>query len=191
MQNEHEPKIKDLLFLLTAGFVDHIQDVKVNVDKSARGFYITMKVNMADQRKVIGSGGKNSRAIQSVLEAFLAKHNENLERFHVLEPTVGQAMDSFSNFTDHDWNKEKSDAMAKLFQETLWFIDGKAEVTASDEVHGETRIRIQPAYEYGATLVTSLSDIFKASAKVRGRRIVLQFQDANEDSVVRNRALPH
>lgn len=191
MNFEHEPALRDLIFLLTAGFVDHMQDLKVQVDKSIRGYNITMKVNMADQRKIIGSGGKNSRAIQSVIEAFLEHRGEKLERFHVMEPTVGQAVDSFAQFTDHDWNKEKSDGMAKLFEKTLLHLDEKVKVTASDEVHGETKIRIQPSYEYGATIITSLSDIFKASAKVRGRRIVLQFQDANEDSGIRSRALPH
>lgn len=191
MQNDNEPRIRELLSLLTIGFIEHLQDVKVNVDKSHRGYTITMKVNMADQRKIIGSGGKNSMAIQSVLRTFLSNMGERLERFHVLEPTVGQHMDSFATFTDNDWSKEKTDAFVKLIEKTLLYLDDKVKVTASDEVHGETKIRIQPSYEYNAATITSLSDIFRASAKVRGRRVILQFHDADEANDLRHRALPN
>lgn len=191
MHDANEPRIRDLLSLLTAGFVDHMQDVKVNVDKSHRGYNITMKVNMADQRKIIGAGGKNSSAIQSVLRTFLNKLGERLDRFHVMEPTVGQASDSYATFMDEDWTKDKSNDMARLFENTILYLDENVKVTASDEVHGETKIRIQPSYDYSAATIMALSDIFRASAKVRGRRVVLKFYDADEAGDLRHGTLPH
>lgn len=177
MQNEHEVRLKELFHLLVTGFVDHVQDVKFSVEKDHSGYFITAKVNRADQRRIIGSGGRNVKAIRTVLRAYLEKHNEKLVDFLVVEPTVGKAAEQMPEYIDKDWTREKSNALMELIRDTISFLDPNVRVVATDQAFGETKIDIQPSIEYGPKLTMSLHDIFIATAKVRGRPVSLEFQD--------------
>lgn len=178
MQNANEERIRELLFLLVTGFVDHMQDVRFQIEFSHTGVYVTATFNRADQRRIIGTGGKNVVAIRSVLSAFIEKLGLKLKRFHVMEPTVGQEKDSLHAFEDPDWNVAKTESLSKLVRETIQFIDPAVKVTYNDQTFGETKIRIHPSFDYGAVFVMAIKDIFRANAKARGRSVIFEVADA-------------
>lgn len=180
MNDEFVESLRDLFHLLATAFVNHIQDVKFQAEEGHSGYYVTARVNRADQRKIIGTRAKNVKAIRSILRAHLEQNGRKLDDLKILEPTFGQDMDVFDEFVDKDWTHTKSESMAKFVRDVIRYFDRKVDVEFSDSAHGQTRIKITPSYEYGPIVSSSLESIFKANAKVKGRSIILEFGDAPE-----------
>ena len=54
---------------LVKGIVDHPDDVRIEVTQSARAEVLEIHVNPEDRGRVIGRGGRNAKALRSLVSA--------------------------------------------------------------------------------------------------------------------------
>ena len=128
----------------------------------------------ADQGKLIGKSGANAAVLRGLLNHRLAMDGERPVSVTIM--TGSEQVPSVPEWTKQDWNGNDAEALEDYFFDVLHYVTGKPHDIQMAETDDSSKI-VLPGSALPTALQFSIRTLAKAVGRVRGRKVVLCFDE--------------
>lgn len=149
----------------------------VEVEYSAADNVLLIRADKSDQGKILGNGGRNARALETIVETASKNWGDFGLTLRILEPTQGVAAKSMPFVPDPNW--DKGPMLENLLQDTLEFMFPDISVMKLDAVtgpSGEYEIHVGIDRKLSIAVQLAIDTLWNAIGKASGRNLLLCFE---------------